>query len=158
MRILVISDCHGDYNNLYCAISEQPSAEIVFCLGDGENDYNAVQNQFPDKMFVILRGNCDTRSTKSDTKIINIENRRIFATHGHLFKVKFDLNTLYFVGKEVNAQIILFGHTHSPYNEYVNGIYMFNPGSIKGYYGTYGTIDITKSGIFTNIINVNKFL
>lgn len=158
MRILVVSDCHGDFNNLHCALLDQPSAEVVFCLGDGEYDYDQIQSLFPNKMFIIIRGNCDTRSTKPDTKIINIEDKCIFATHGHLYEVKIDLNRLHFAGKEVNAQIILFGHTHSPYNEYVNGIYMFNPGSIKGYYGTYGTIDITKSGVFTNIINVNKFL
>ena len=70
--------------------------------------------------------------------------------------MKYDLNTLYFAAQEADAKIVLFGHTHTPYNEYVNGIYILNPGSIKGYYGTYGTIDISKSGIVTNIIQINK--
>ena len=156
MRILVVSDSHGDFNNLHSAILNQPSAEVVFCLGDGEYDYDAVQSLFPNKMFVIIRGNCDTRSNKPDTKTINIEDKCIFATHGHLYRAKFDLHALYFAGKEADAQIILFGHTHTPYNEYVNGVYMLNPGSIKGYYGTYGTIDISKSGIVMNIIKLNK--
>ena len=33
-------------------------------------------------------------------------------------------------GKEVGADIVLFGHTHEPFKEEKNGIILMNPGSI----------------------------
>ena len=38
VRILVISDSHGDHYSVLRAIREQPSAKLIFFLGDGEYD------------------------------------------------------------------------------------------------------------------------
>ena len=38
MRILVVSDTHGNEMNLRRAILSQPKAEIVIHLGDGETE------------------------------------------------------------------------------------------------------------------------
>ncbi len=53
----------------------------------------------------------------------------------------------------LDTDILLFGHTHVPYTAYDDGMYIMNPGSI-GYTGTYGIVDITPSGIMTNIIKL----
>jgi hypothetical protein len=50
------------------------------------------------------------------------------------------------------ADIVLFGHTHMPESIYKDGIYYFNPGSLKE--GCYGVVDITDNGI----ICINKKL
>lgn len=60
-------------------------------------------------------------------------------------KVKFGLYNLEYEARRENCQIALFGHTHEPYTNYSDGIYLFNPGSIKD--GFYGVIDITDNGI-----------
>ena len=39
----------------------------------------------------------------------------------------------------------LFGHTHNQYTEYLDGLYIMNPGSV-GMNGDYGVIDITPKG------------
>ncbi|MFR3419646.1 MAG: metallophosphoesterase family protein [Eubacterium sp.] len=44
--------------------------------------------------------------------------------------------------KRRNADIVLFGHTHNQYTEYLDGLYIMNPGSV-GMNGDYGVIDIT---------------
>ena len=38
MRILVVSDSHGNDGNLRRAILAQPKAEVVIHLGDGEEE------------------------------------------------------------------------------------------------------------------------
>ena len=32
MRILVLSDTHGDFNRMMKAVTEQPTAEVIICL------------------------------------------------------------------------------------------------------------------------------
>ena len=36
MRILVLSDTHGDFNRMMKAVTEQPTAEVIIHCGDGE--------------------------------------------------------------------------------------------------------------------------
>ena len=51
MRILVVSDTHGDEAALYDALMQQPKAEVVIHLGDGERDVEAQKFRFPGKCF-----------------------------------------------------------------------------------------------------------
>ena len=59
MRILVVSDSHGNDGNLRRAILAQPKAEVVIHLGDGEEELLRAKRSFPEKMFLAVRGNCD---------------------------------------------------------------------------------------------------
>ena len=51
----------------------------------------------------------------------------------------------------MNADIVLFGHTHERLEKYIptddGGFYLFNPGSIGGFKPSYGIINIADSGI-----------
>ena len=47
--------------------------------------------------------------------------------------------------KKKGADIVLFGHTHLQYTDYIDGLYVMNPGSV-GMFGQYGVIDITDKG------------
>ena len=51
MRILVVSDSHGNDGNLRRAILAQPKAEVVIHLGDGEEELLRAKRSFPEKMF-----------------------------------------------------------------------------------------------------------
>ena len=59
MRILVISDTHGNEQGLLQAIEEQPSARAVIHLGDGAREAQAAADHFPGLPFYSVRGNCD---------------------------------------------------------------------------------------------------
>ena len=52
--------------------------------------------------------------------------------------------------KENNIRIVLSGHTHKPFNEIIDGILFFNPGScVKSFFSdqkTIGIIEIPDSG------------
>ena len=59
MRILVVSDTHGDAGNLRRVLLQQRKAEVVIHLGDGEEEMDALRGSFPEKMTILVRGNCE---------------------------------------------------------------------------------------------------
>ncbi|MDP4120653.1 MAG: metallophosphoesterase [Bacillota bacterium] len=154
MRLLVVSDTHGDFYNLNKVILAQPKAEVIIHCGDGEQQVEDCKSVYSNRMFLSVCGNCDFCSSKPPTIIRNIAGKTVFITHGHMFGVKSDTEQLVSKAKEHGAEILLFGHTHQPLLDYRDGLYILNPGSLKGLDGTYGIVDITSAGIVTNIIHI----
>ena len=155
MRILVVSDSHGDYNNLKKAIASQPNAEVIVHCGDGAREVEALKTEFTDKQIIAVRGNCDWSSKLPPIETVEICGKTLFITHGHLFQAKFTIYDIVCAAREQKADILLFGHTHCAMNEYDEGMYIMNPGSCHGYGATYGYIDITDKGdIVTNIVSI----
>lgn len=154
MKVLVISDSHGDYYNINKILLSQPKAEVVFFLGDGLNDIEKIKLNYPEKMFITVRGNCDWGTNSQIEEFITIEGKKIMATHGHKYNVKLTYSNIIYKAKSTNCDILLFGHTHCSMTDYDNGLYIMNPGSAHGYGATYGLLDITSSGVMTNIVKV----
>lgn len=154
MRILVTSDTHRDEYALRKAILSQPNAEVVIHLGDGEEEATNMKLNFPEKMFLQVRGNCDWGSMLPLFGDSTLEGKHIFYTHGHNYNAKYGMYELCAVARDHKADILLFGHTHQPITDYDNGLYIMNPGSLNGSNGTYGILDITKAGVVTNIISM----
>ena len=153
MRILVLSDSHRHNFNLFTAIEEEPTAEVVYFLGDGANEFEEARLIYgAEKAFIGVRGNCDYACSLPDRDIRTICDKKIMATHGYVQQVKFGLMDLQLEAVSEKCDIVLFGHTHMPESIYKDGIYYFNPGSLKE--GCYGVIDITENGI----ICINKKL
>ncbi len=142
MKILVVSDSHGAYSTLRSIVRRQSKAEVVLFLGDGEEDYNSVRMEFPEKMFIGVRGNNDWCSGLKNTELITIEGIKILMTHGHTYHVKYGLEELKTSGRSAGADIVLFGHTHVQHTEYEDGMYIMNPGAVANWPGQYGVIDI----------------
>ena len=141
MRVLVMSDSHGNAKNVTLAIEQEMSARYIIHLGDGERDMEQHMWAYPSKTVIQLGGNCDYMSFNPSSQVIECEGVRVFATHGHPYYVKEGLTSLYFAASEKGAQIALYGHTHIPHLEIYNGITFLNPGSISD--GCYATIDIS---------------
>ncbi len=150
MRILVLSDSHGNYYSARRALMAHSEAQVVVHCGDGARDVEDLRCEFPQRMIISVRGNCDFCTDCPDTQVINIEGKRIFITHGHNYGVKGGLYRLCCAAREQQADIVLFGHTHIPLSVYDEGLYILNPGSVGGYPGSYGLVDIEESGVVTN--------
>ena len=160
MKCIVFSDSHGFTSFMDKAINLHKDAEVIFFLGDGLSDAEIVASRFKDKAWLFVRGNCDYSSvafgaTAEKTSSITLEGKRIVFTHGDLYGVKYGEDGLLRLAESRSGDIVLFGHTHIPFERYVpteeSGIYLFNPGSIGapgfGGGGSYGVIDITEKGI-----------
>lgn len=152
MRILVVSDTHGDEGALWRALDAQPSARIVAHLGDGAREAEAMAVRYPDKTFWQVRGNCDFSAGAGlpFAREECVRGRRLFLTHGHLYDAKMGLYRLACAARERRADILLFGHTHQALTDYDDGLYILNPGSLHGG-GSYGVLDITDAGIAMHI-------
>lgn len=154
MRILVVSDTHGDTVDLRETVMAQPKAEVVIHLGDGEDDVAKIKPLFPEKMFLQVRGNCDFGSSLPLADAFVYNGVRIFFTHGHYYDVKLGDYDIRRAARERKADILLYGHTHVAFADYEDGLYAMNPGSLHGYGKSYGYIDITESGIVTNLVRL----
>lgn len=154
MRILVVSDTHGNFGNLRRAILAQPGAEVVIHLGDGEDDLLRAQRTFPERAFFAVRGNCDLASSLPPAGEYEAEGARVFFTHGHLYGVKSGQYAIVCAARERKANVLLYGHTHQAFTDYEDGLYMMNPGSLNGWPATYGTVDVTPQGIVTNVLKL----
>ena len=150
-KCLVFSDSHGAaLLRMQRVIEAHTDAQVVFFLGDGLSEAEALVPMFPDRAFLFVRGNCDLAplSAVEETDAVTLEGVRIVFTHGHKYGVKYDLYNLQQAARQWQADVVLFGHTHTPYEAYEEGMYFLNPGSL-GYEESYGYVDVTPAGILT---------
>lgn len=149
-----MSDSHGSLSSIEKAIEQQPDAKHIIFLGDGENDIENATYIYDDRIFHIVCGNCDFSSTKPIHQLLTLGGKRIFICHGHTFGVKSSYERLIQSARAEKADIVLFGHTHTAYTEYRDGLYIMNPGTVsRSSSSSYGFIDITDSGIMTVIVH-----
>ena len=143
MKACVFSDSHGYTGNMVAAI-ELEKPDFCFFLGDGERDIARLNEKYPDLPIYAVRGNCDFSTKLKNCLRCEVDGVSVFLTHGHMSYVKYDYNleTLTSQALEADADIALFGHTHSQHLSESNGVTLLNPGSIgRGYYPSYAVID-----------------
>nr|PZM89876.1 MAG: metallophosphoesterase [[Clostridium] cellulosi] len=159
MRIVVISDTHGNISNFERAIFQQPKADLFIHLGDHESDVDDIRLYLRGRNILSVSGNCDFGSQLPDVGETVVSGKRIFYTHGHRYHVKFGIDGVINEARRREADIVLFGHTHIPVATYEKGLYIMNPGSLghpRGGSPTYGIIDITNAGVVLNIVEVES--
>lgn len=154
MKLLVVSDTHGDMFSLKSAVISKSDAEVVIHCGDGNEEFTRLKALFPEKHFVGVRGNCDFCCEAANIETLTIEGKKIFITHGHLYNAKYGLYNLVCAAREYGANLLLFGHTHRALEDYDDGLYIVNPGSCHGYDASYAYIDVTEKGIVSRIFKL----
>lgn len=149
MRVLVLSDNHGRIGEMQRAY-EKVKPEMVLHLGDSQMGFQQLQDFF-DCEVIGVKGNCDYDMDLPKTTEVSLGRHKVFMTHGHLYDVRFDLQTLADAAKEMGCDVALFGHTHVPENRTVGLVTICNPGSIAqprqdGHQYTYMVIDVDNEG------------
>ena len=134
MKVLIVSDIHGEYNNMKKVLDDNPEFDILLILGDilygGEDEEKLAEllNKYTSKIISVC-GNCDSFSNTSilnffDDKLyvtVPIDGKLVFITHGHVYN-RYNMPNLPY-------DIYIQGHTHVPIMEYGDKLYL-NPGSI----------------------------
>lgn len=148
MKILIITDSHGNMNGIYGIIAQE-NPELVIWTGDHSGDGEECSYLFPEIKFYIVKGNCDFFDRKfKDEEILDIDGIKILITHGHLYGVKQNLLELEAVAEKYRVNAVCFGHTHIPYFNEKSGIKYFNPGALKD--NKYGVLLIKNKELFFN--------
>ena len=157
MKILVLSDSHGNTLALKKVIKRHTDIKHIFFLGDFSADIEMIRDDFKDKIFNTVKGNCDFSSSQKSKDITTIENTRIFYCHGHNYGVKYTTEDILAAAKENNCTLALFGHTHKAVISYRDSVYLVNPGSVsfsREGANSYAVIDITPKGIMPSIVTL----
>jgi hypothetical protein len=150
MKILVVSDTHGNTDKLSMAIKSCETFDMLIHCGDGIRDIGSVN--IPDGVAVTaVRGNMDIYSPLYFEELLleNIEGRRVAVTHGHRFNIKAGTSLLLAEAKRLGAYAVFFGHTHSRHIS-AGTPFLFNPGSLSD--NSYGIVDTSgkEDWIFTH--------
>lgn len=145
MRLLVFSDSHRISGFMRNIIFDHPEADAVVFLGDGERDFEELEDMLQDKRIIKVCGNCDFGSCLPVNQLVELAGVKVFCTHGFAEQVKFGDEMLFEKAKALGARIALYGHTHKAVTDFRDGIYIMNPGSVSR--GDYGIVDITPKGI-----------
>lgn len=146
-RIAVLGDTHNNTEKVLKALQQQ---NIEYFLFTGDYYSDAVRLGRSLKLdFTGVFGNCDLLSDKKgdakEEEFLYIGEKKVYVLHGHQYRVKESLTPLYYRALEIEADVVIFGHTHVPLYKEIDGILLLNPGSPakprQGYQGTYMIID-----------------
>lgn len=156
MNILVFSDSHGNAYNMKKIISSDNNVNLVIHLGDFVKDALRIKEEFSRINVEFVSGNNDWFSCYPSEKLLFIGKRKVLITHGHSYNVKKDYLRLVLRGEETQADLVLFGHTHTADEFYEGGRLYLNPGSIGlpggGGPPSYAKIEISESDLRANIV------
>ena len=146
---LIISDTHGRAGRIRKVLDTVGKADYAVFLGDGIRDFEATD--FGGSMTAAVRGNCDAYCDYPDTLTLEIYGHKLLFCHGHTFGVKYGLDRLAAFCAQNGYDIALYGHTHRASEERINGVTLFNPGSLslpsEGK-ASYGLLTVDENGSF----------
>ena len=104
MKILVLSDSHGNIDNMIQAV-ERESPRAIFHLGDCWRDGQRLHQRFPELPFEQVPGNCDFLSQEAAERLVCLEDKRILLCHGHTYGVKQSLIAAGYAAEEQNLDV-----------------------------------------------------
>ncbi|HIR56338.1 MAG TPA: phosphodiesterase [Candidatus Gallacutalibacter pullicola] len=166
MKLMIASDIHGSAGSCRKMLDqfEKEGAQRLLLLGDLL--YHGPRNDLPGdyrpkevisllngkkQSLLCVRGNCEAEVDQmvlefpvlSDSMILFLDGRMVFATHGHIFHED-HLPPLQ------EGDILLHGHTHVPVLENRGSYILLNPGSVSlPKQNTAKSYMIYENGVFT---------
>lgn len=138
MKILITSDIHKNLD-FFLKISEEYKDFTKINLGDRGVDVNILKNL----NYICVDGNCDKEEAE-DEKLILVDDKKIFITHGHKYNVKSSMLKLYYKALSLGADYVFYGHTHIQSKVIYDDIVFINPGAIKDNHYVVITDDVIK--------------
>ena len=127
MRILVLSDTHGNLSRLDAVLRGAGTPDAIIHLGDHASDAAKIAKRTGIPVLSV-RGNCDYDDDVPSEAVFSFEDVRLFCTHGHLY---WDETALRYRAEELGRQAVLHGHTHIPALDYDGTVLDLNPGSLS---------------------------
>lgn len=132
MKILVVSDTHRKDDNLKLVLSEECPLDMLIHLGDAEGSEHFIPDWVnPECRMEMVLGNNDFFSRLDREREINIAGHKAFITHGHYYGVSMGPEGLVDEAKSRGCDIAMYGHTHRPFLDVIDGVTVLNPGSLS---------------------------
>lgn len=137
MKILIISDSHGNRKVIDEALRKESDADITVHAGDGWEDIREDEV----RRLISVPGNCDRGASGERIRFFEAGGVRFMLTHGDAFRVSYGTGRLVREARERGCDAVIFGHTHRSLISEEDGIILINPGtssrsrSMDGKYG-----------------------
>jgi len=156
MRILVISDTHGNARLAERALELSEPVECIIHLGDGAGDTEMLTTA-TEVQLIQVAGNCDYGSNAPRELLWHCEGKNILLAHGDAYGVKSGLGRLMQRANEVKADAVLYGHSHHPLIVTHSGIVFVNPGTLirTARHKTYALVSVTTEGITAQLHDID---
>lgn len=132
MKILVLSDSHSSLRFMRSCIEIlKPDAGVH--LGDHYDDGEVIAQENPGLTVYQVAGNCDKYRAPDhacELLVCSVGGVKMFMTHGHRYGVKSGEEALLAAARAQNADVVLYGHTHTQVcRREGDGLWVLNPGS-----------------------------
>lgn len=146
MKIIVVSDNHGDYTSLLKIREAHSDADLFVHCGDALCDEEFLEG------YLSVNGNNDYSLDFPYERIIDIEGFKTLVLHGHPYLSFYGKQRLIDHAYAKGCSLVLFGHTHVFEWDIVNQVHFINPGSLShnrdGTLPSYAIIEI-ENGILS---------
>lgn len=140
MKIVVISDTHGDFSELKRVAMQENGANLY--LHGGDSQAFSLNDISP---FASVKGNCDYGLFNCPNEYWTITPYgKLYMRHYPLFDG--DIDEL----KENDVKIFIHGHTHVKEFKIIDGIYILCPGSLtrpRDDYASYMVLNVSENNV-----------
>ena len=149
MYAAVFSDSHSN-TALMAEAVRRTRPDVIIHLGDHDRDADILRREFPEIPLYTVRGNCDLASDAPQRDVVPLGPVKAFITHGHLYNVRWSVDSLVYAAQEQGCQLALYGHTHCADSQEIGGVKAVNPGTAgQGRILTYAWIGVSDNGGIT---------
>jgi len=162
-RIGVVSDTHVPKQASQIPeklLEHLASVDFIIHAGDFEN-IDALKDLRRINRVVAVSGNMDGKKVKNqlpNREILNVDHYKIGIIHGWGDPHSLPKRMLEEF-KSDNVNCVIFGHSHQVYNQTVDGVLLFNPGSptdtMFAHFKSFGILETSPEGIKGEIIRLD---
>ncbi|MGX7091574.1 YfcE family phosphodiesterase [Hutsoniella sourekii] len=156
MKFLVMSDNHGRWPLVWDLVSNlRPQVDYIFHTGDSEF---ASDDPIWELVDGSVTGNMDFDPGYPATQVIETPVGKVFLAHGHRHGVNSGHDEILRAAKEADCCFAFHGHSHVLKAEYVDGVYIVNPGSLNHSrgpvpYTTYAIVSVDDQEVSVDFYN-----
>lgn len=129
-RILIISDSHKHLENLPLIMEKVGNVDLTIHCGDSECNDDEIRALVKSPLYIVA-GNNDFFYNYEKELFVEVDHKKILITHGNYYYVTIGTEILVRDASARRADVVVFGHTHRPYNHIIGGMHVVNPGSMS---------------------------
>ena len=174
MKILLLSDTHGELAGTRKVIFEHRDVDMMIHLGDIGFDIRELSD------FIVVKGNHDKTWNLPRERVVEVMGHRILCMHGDMLEAKtveevfamktgkdidimqLCMETLYKniaqYAKSKNCDVAFFGHSHLRIHVVREGVTLVNPGSLlfgmDGNDKSYAMVELQEKDIQVKFYNL----
>ncbi|MCR5672090.1 MAG: metallophosphoesterase [Lachnospiraceae bacterium] len=130
MKIIVVSDTHGELDRLFQILDAEAPYDMVIHCGDICGGYERLRDKVDCTLHAVA-GNMDYDPDMDRIREFDIGNYKAIVTHGHRYRLYDGYDPLYYLAAENQADFVFFGHTHIPVIHEEGPVTLINPGSLS---------------------------